>query len=419
MQDKYNLFKNSIREKQTLNRALDRYRKRLDTVEGSGQIGRGLSAASDIRRICQRILFEEGLTYVWLVPVETSINEYSDCNFMAYNPFSKKNYALVQSPQIQKEAAAVTVGSNFRIIDCYRGEKTDATHSNIFQQLDVEFAERNEKDIRDIAFKMVSSCFRELRNIDLAFPDAYSYSDLMRLYGTDSPNLCTGLRILEQNGQLTLKASPAQISVLKAELADHPQVTIGTDTIRFRDGTALECVRSLWEKLNAQLLADMDESSLYAYWIVNMPYAQKKNGTVSPVHHVMTMPREANTDFDFLRLSDEELCMLECNSFDLIICGKYGAVEVLGGDERISSFDMQYDALARLHYSFQQYAYLLETLHFNDTHRKSRLGGFAIGLDRLAQFISGGHDMNSVQLFPTNRTDGELFHAISAEDAED
>lgn len=419
MLDKYNLFRDSISEKEALNNALDRYKKRLDMVAVSRQIGRGLSAASEIRRICQKVLFEEGLTYVWLVPLETSINEYSDCNFMAYNPYSKKTYALVQSPQIQKEAAAVTIGSNFRIIDCYRGEKTDATHSNIFQQLDVEFADRDEKEIRDIAFKMVRTCFGELKNIDLAFPDVYSYLDLMRIYGTDSPNLCTGLKILEQNGQWILQAAPSQISALKSELTGNQRISIGTDTIRFQPGTALEYVRAVWAKLNAHLLADWDESSLYAYWIVNMPYAQNKNGEISPVHHVMTMPKAAADGFDFLSLSDEKLCELECSSFDLIVCGKYGAVEVLGGDERISSFDLQYDALARLHYNFRQYAYLLETLHFNDTHRRSRLGGFAIGLDRLAMFISGARDMEDVQLFPTNRTDGELFHAIPIENIED
>jgi aspartyl-tRNA synthetase len=58
----------------------------------------------------------------------------------------------------------------------------------------------------------------------------------------------------------------------------------------------------------------------------------------------------------------------------------------------------------------------LEALRFNENHDKKRLGGFAIGAERLVQFLIGCYDMKYVQLFPTNLPNGILTHATSIED---
>ena len=84
---------------------------------------------------------------------------------------------MVQSPQIQKEAAAIVLGSNFRLVDCYRGEKTDTTHANIFQQIDVEFANKTEYEIRKVGKKIIEECFKEILNIDINIVDTYSYKE--------------------------------------------------------------------------------------------------------------------------------------------------------------------------------------------------------------------------------------------------
>lgn len=138
----YDEFRKSITNSK-LSEKLNEYVDRLKDVYTNNDIHRGLLIGSKIREITQRILFESDATYIWLPPLETSIDEYSSENFVAKNPYTNKSYSLVQSPQIQKEAAAIVAGTNFRIVDCYRGEKTDATHSNIFQQIDIEFANRN------------------------------------------------------------------------------------------------------------------------------------------------------------------------------------------------------------------------------------------------------------------------------------
>lgn len=415
--DAYEAFWDSIKNDH-LKQALSRYQQRLSDVQADENIQNGIQCGSEIRRICQEVLFSEGLKYVWLAPIETSIYEYSRNDFTAYNPYSKKTYALVQSPQIQKEAAAVSIGSNFRIIDCYRGEKTDATHSSIFQQLDVELADVDETEIRRIAGKLVQTCIEQLMGIHLEIADCYSYSELVQFYGTDSPNLCPGLQIVAQDGQYGLRIKQCYWPIIEPLLADFRDIRYESEMLCFAPGTSINRVRSVRDILCDTILQSLNSQDLYAYWVVDMPYARKRGNSITPVHHIMTLPKAAkeSVDFHFHDLRDEELCSLICNSFDLIICGKHGAVEVLGGDERISTFALQIDAIERMGFNVQQYAFLLQTLKFNDDHRMVSLGGFAVGIDRLAQFITGKPGMNYVQLFPTNLPNGEMVHAISIEE---
>ena len=416
-EEKYQEFIRGIKSDK-LKQGIRRYHDRLEETAEDDTIKKALSVGSEIRRISQKVLFDEGVKYIWLVPIETSIDEYSQENFIAINPYNMKSYSLVQSPQIQKEAAAVTIGSNFRLVDCYRGEKTDATHSNIFQQIDVEFANKREEEIRKIAGRIITECFKEIAGITLPIKDVYSYCELIKLYGTDSPNLGLGLLIEDNAGRFSfLTSNPEEIKCLLPFVSRINYCEVMGNRIVFNEKVPIEEVRRIRNQFTEAL--HQEKTQLYGYWVSKMPYAELKNGIIRPVHHVMSMPIKAkNGKFNFLELTDQELCGLECNSFDLMVCNNQRAVEVLGGDERINTFELQYDALKRLKYNPEQYAYLLQTLKFNDEHEKKTLGGFAIGVERLAQFLSETNDMKYVQLFPTNLPDGELIHAISREELE-
>lgn len=413
--DYYEQFKNQISSSK-LKENLKVYYDRLSKVYSDKKTLDGITISSKIREIIQSELFKCGCEYVWLVPIETSIDEYSKNNFIAYNPYNKMSYSLVQSPQIQKEAAAVLLGSNFRLVDCYRGEKTDATHANIFQQIDVEFANKAENEIRSIGKRLIEQCFKKIANIDLKVSDCYSYKTLVNLYGTDNPNLCNGFKIEEQNQSFYITIEKEYLNEVKSLISKFSFCTLKDDKLFFDKSFSIEKIRLIRQELINK--CHQNKSNIYAYWVTEMPYAEIKNGVVHPTHHIMSMPNIAYTDsdFSFLRLSDEELCNLICNSFDLIICNNNRAVEVLGGDERINIFSLQYEAIKRLNYSVEQYAYLLETLRFNELHEQKRLGGFAIGTERLAQFLINEYDMQYVQLFPTNLPEGQLTHATSIED---
>lgn len=414
LEKEYLQHRNSINNSYLVD-GLNRFKNRLEEVASNPKIQEGLSTASAVREICQKVLFEEGLQYIWLVPIETSIDEYTTENFVAFNPYNQKSYSLVQSPQIQKEAAAIVLGSNFRIVDCFRGEKTDYSHSNIFQQLDVETANLSESEIRRIAGRLVVECYEQLKGIKLVIEDVYDYSELVDMYGTDSPNLASGVYIVKYNNCLGLKFDTKQREIVDRLVSCYTPILKKENCVIFNQNFPIEKLRKIRNEITDLILKDSNK--LYAYWVVNMPYAKIKDGKLSTVHHVMSRPQNMeDTNFSFLSLSDSELCSLKCNSFDLIVCGQNGAIEVIGGDERINTFLHQFEAIKRTGLSTEQYSYLLEALHFNDMHEQKRLGGFAVGLERLAMMISMAKGISSVQLFPTNLPNGLLTHAISIEE---
>lgn len=422
----YQEFREKIISKKLFDKLND-YRNRLNEVSLNGEFTEGINIVSKIVNIAQTILDEEGLKYVWLVPIESSINEYSENNFIAYNPYSKKSYALVQSPQIQKQSAAILIGSNYRIATCFRGEKCDRKHSQIFQQLDVEFKNRTADEIRAIAEKIIVSCIKEILKEHVTNIEQYRYRDLIELYGEEEPNLFWGLRIVFFDEQPVINLNNVNdFGKVKELLGDLDEFKIVMDHNGNRgimsclDGAEkIKSLRVLRRNLIEMGVREKRTASQHLYWIYKMPYVEKKNNKVTPLHHIMTLPILAKEDssFSFSKLTEKELLGLECESFDLILCNERGTAEVLGGDERINSFSLQLDAIKRLEYSEEQYAFLLELLHFNDTNDKPCiLGGFAIGIERLANMFLGLNDMKYVQLFPTNSSDSELVHAISIED---
>lgn len=423
---KYEEFReNLISEK--LYKKLNDYRQHLNEVVSNNEFIEGVNTVSKIISVAQTVLDEQGLKYIWLVPIESSINEYSENNFIAYNPCSKKSYALVQSPQIQKQSAAILMGSNYRIATCYRGEKCDEKHSQIFQQLDVEFKNRTADEIRAIAEKIILGCIKEILKEDIGSIDQYRYSDLIELYGEDEPNLFWGLKIVFFDGEPVINLSNVndfyKVRKLLSDLSDFKIVkdNYGNRVIMccLDESKKIESLRLLRRKLIEIGVREQRVESQYLYWIHRMPYAEKKNNKLMPLHHIMTLPILAKKDdsFSFSKLSENELLSLECESFDLILCNERCTAEVLGGDERINSFSLQLDAIKRFGYSEEQYAFLLELLHFNEiSDNPCTLGGFAIGIERLANMFLGLNDMKYVQLFPTNSIDSELIHAISIEE---
>lgn len=111
---------------------------RLQEIATSEQIRQGLFTVSRICRIAEDSLYEAGVTNVWLPPIDSSISEYGGEDFLVQNPLTGQKLSLIQSPQIMKEGVAVAFGSNWRRTTCYRPEPGDSTHSQMFQQIDVE-----------------------------------------------------------------------------------------------------------------------------------------------------------------------------------------------------------------------------------------------------------------------------------------
>ena len=100
-------------------------------------------------------------------------------------------FALPQSPQLFKQMLMVSgFDRYYQITKCFRDEDLRADRQPEFTQIDCETSFLNETEIRAIFESMIRHVFNAVQNVDLAetFP-IMPYSEAMRLYGSDKPDL--------------------------------------------------------------------------------------------------------------------------------------------------------------------------------------------------------------------------------------
>ncbi|UCH47545.1 MAG: aspartate--tRNA ligase [Betaproteobacteria bacterium] len=108
-------------------------------------------------------------------------------------------YALPQSPQLFKQMLMVAgFDRYYQIVKCFRDEDLRADRQPEFTQIDIELSFVDEQQIRDIMEQMMRVVFRECLAIDLPDPfPVMRYDDVIRLYGSDKPDLRVPLQLTE------------------------------------------------------------------------------------------------------------------------------------------------------------------------------------------------------------------------------
>ena len=100
-------------------------------------------------------------------------------------------FALPQSPQLFKQMLMVSgFDRYYQITKCFRDEDLRADRQPEFTQIDCETSFLNETEIRAIFEDMIRHVFKSVQNdeLDASFP-IMAYSEAMRLYGSDKPDL--------------------------------------------------------------------------------------------------------------------------------------------------------------------------------------------------------------------------------------
>ena len=100
-------------------------------------------------------------------------------------------FALPQSPQLFKQMLMVSgFDRYYQITKCFRDEDLRADRQPEFTQIDCETSFLNETEIRAIFEDMIRHVFKAVQNVELpaSFP-IMAYSEAMRLYGSDKPDL--------------------------------------------------------------------------------------------------------------------------------------------------------------------------------------------------------------------------------------
>lgn len=131
-------------------------------------------------------------------------------------------YALPQSPQLFKQLLMVGgVDRYYQIAKCFRDEDLRADRQPEFTQIDIETSFMSDDDIMDLMEGMTVKMFDELLGIKFDKFQRMPYSEAMRDYASDKPDLRIPLKLVDvadlmQDVEFKVFAGPAKI--LKAVL---------------------------------------------------------------------------------------------------------------------------------------------------------------------------------------------------------
>ncbi len=108
-------------------------------------------------------------------------------------------FALPQSPQLYKQLLMIAgFDRYYQIVRCFRDEDLRADRQPEFTQLDIETSFMDEHDILAMMEEMMRELFKDILDVDLPNPfPRLSYSDAMRRYGSDKPDLRIPLELVD------------------------------------------------------------------------------------------------------------------------------------------------------------------------------------------------------------------------------
>ncbi len=109
-----------------------------------------------------------------------------------------KFYALPQSPQLFKQLLMMSgFDRYYQIVKCFRDEDLRADRQPEFTQIDIETSFMTADDVRAVTEEMIRQMWKELLDVDLgAFP-VMKFSEAMRRFGSDKPDLRNPMELVD------------------------------------------------------------------------------------------------------------------------------------------------------------------------------------------------------------------------------
>ncbi len=371
-------------------------------------------------------------------------------------------YALPQSPQTYKQLLMVSgFDRYFQIVRCFRDEDLRADRQPEFTQIDCEMSFVGRDDVLSVFEGLTKEMFRTIKGTDLPDFIRMPYSEAIRCYGSDKPDLrfdmpiqnitqwaqgkgfgvfdqadCVLALVLKDQAEMTRK----QIDEL-TDWVKRPQIGgSGLIWVKYNsDGS----VRSSIDKFFSpdDLLAWKSETgagdgdimlvvagasskiftvagelrlelanrfelrrpdSFAALWVVDFPLLEwdDDSGRYFAMHHPFTSP----VIEDAAKLETEP-GNVRANAYDLVING----VEIGGGSIRIHDRDLQMRMFKALGFSEEeaqtQFGFLLGAFGFGAPPH----GGIAFGFDRFAAVLAGQNNIRDFIAFPKNNAGRDMM----------
>jgi aspartyl-tRNA synthetase len=107
-------------------------------------------------------------------------------------------YALPQSPQLFKQLLMMSgFDRYYQIVKCFRDEDLRADRQPEFTQIDIETSFMTSDQVRAITEQMIRQMWLELLNVDLGEFPVMPFSEAMRRFGSDKPDLRNPLELVD------------------------------------------------------------------------------------------------------------------------------------------------------------------------------------------------------------------------------
>ncbi len=371
-------------------------------------------------------------------------------------------YALPQSPQQYKQLLMVSgFDRYFQIVRCFRDEDLRADRQPEFTQIDCEMSFITQEDILQTFEGMTKHLFINVMGLELETFPRISYTDAMKYYGSDKPDIRFEMKFVELNSLLKGKGfgvfdNAELVAGINAsgcaeytrkqldELTDfvkRPQIGANglvyikyTTEDEFKSSVdkfySQDDLKKVAEAFNAKvgdlilIMAGAEEKTQKALcelrlemgnrlnlrnnsvfsplWVIDFPLFEWDEETKRfyAKHHPFTSPKPED-----IPLLETEAQKVFANAYDLVING----VEIGGGSIRIYDRQLQNRMFKMLGFSEQeaqnQFGFLLDAFEYGAPPH----GGIAFGFDRLCAVLGGVDSIRDFIAFPKNNSGRDVM----------
>jgi aspartyl-tRNA synthetase len=371
-------------------------------------------------------------------------------------------YALPQSPQTFKQLLMVAgYDRYFQIVKCFRDEDLRADRQPEFTQIDCEMSFVEQEDILNTFEGMARHLFKEVKKVEIDDFTRMSYSDAMKFYGSDKPDLRFGMRFHEMNKITQQKGfkifdeaevvvgfnaegcgnySRKQLDKL-TDFVRKPQIgakglvyvkcnedgTFKSSVDKFYDQEALkgwaekmdakagdlmlvlsgdtDHTRKALNELRLEMgnqLGLRDPNVFKPLWVVDFPLLEwdEDSKRFHAMHHPFTSPKMEDLD-----KMETDPGAVRANAYDMVING----VEIGGGSIRIHDKKLQKRMFELLGFTDEeaqnQFGFLMNAFEYGAPPH----GGIALGFDRLVALFGGSDSIRDYIAFPKNNSGRDLM----------
>ena len=380
-----------------------------------------------------------------------------------------KFFALPQSPQIYKQLLMISgFDRYYQIVRCFRDEDLRADRQPEFTQLDIETSFLDQAQIQELMEGLVRHLFKQVLGVELPNPmPRMSYTEAMRRYGSDKPDLRVPLELVDvadlvrgcdfkvfagpaadPRGRVTALRVPQGGRLSRKEIDDYTayvarygakglayvkvnEVAKGREglqspILKFLSDAAVSGILERTGAADGDLIffgADSGKVVSDALGALRLKVGQDLKLVAAgwrPLWVVdfpmfewdadakrwqaMHHPFTSPANLDYAALSASP-GEATAKAYDMVLNGS----EIGGGSVRIHSQELQSVVFDLLDISPEEarlkFGFLLDALKFGAPPH----GGIAFGLDRLAMLMAGADSIRDVIAFPKTQTAADLL----------